>query len=94
MKPACDPSRRRRLDPAFRRYVSAGGAILGMSSLIGGFYTGFSFVSADAALDSPLFEKFWLNIFIAISCGTAGLIIGALIGGGIYKLRNRGKKAG
>jgi len=94
MKTACDPARRRRLDPALRRHVMAGGALLGLISLIGGFYLGFGLVTNDAALASPMFEKFWLNIFIAISCGTAGMIVGAFIGGVAYRMRNRGKSVG
>jgi hypothetical protein len=39
---------------------------------------------------SPLMEKVFLSTFIAISCGAAGMIIGAFIGSTIYRFREMG----
>jgi len=92
MQRACDIGKKNKLDPALRKYVMYGAAPAGLASLIGGFYLGFGFVSHEAAMASPLMEKVFLSTFIAISCGAAGMIIGAFIGSTIYRFREMGKK--
>ena len=89
MKRACDIGKQRKIDPALRRYTLVSGAAFGLAGLVGGFFAGFSFVTHEAAAASPLMEKFFLNLFISISGGAAGLIIGAFIGSVAYRIREK-----
>ena len=85
MQRACDIGKKNKLDPKLRRWVLSFAAVFGVCGLIGGFYLGFGFVTGEAAANSPMFEKLFLNTFIAISCAAAGMIFGALIGSTIYR---------
>jgi len=92
MQRACDIGKRNKLDPMLRKYTLVCAASLGLVGLIAGFYIGFAFISNDAALNAPIFEKFFLNTFFAISSGAAGMIIGAFIGSTIYRFKERAVK--
>jgi hypothetical protein len=89
MQRACDIGKKNKLDPALRRYVLWTGAVCSVISLVAGFYAGFAFISNDAALGAPLSDKIFLNIFIAISCGAAGLIFGAFVGSTVYRIKEK-----
>lgn len=89
---ACDIGKRRKMDPALRRWVLSFAAVFGLAGLIGGFYLGFGFVTGEAALAAPLFEKLFLNTFISISCAAAGMIAGAFVGSTIYRLIERSRR--
>lgn len=89
MQKACDIGKKNKLDPVLRKYVLGTGAVCGLASLIAGFYWGFAFISNDAALGAPLSDKIFLNIFIAVSCGAAGLIVGAFIGSTVYRFKEK-----
>lgn len=92
MQRACDIGKKNQMDPTLRKYVMYGAAPVGFASLIAGFYLGFAFVSNEAAIDAPLMEKVFLSTFISISCGAAGMIIGAFIGSTIYRFKEYGNK--
>ena len=87
MPRACDIGKKNKLDPALRRWTLGFGAGFALVGLVAGFYLGFGFVTHEAAQGSPLFEKMFLNTFIAISCAAAGLILGALVGSTIYRFK-------
>ncbi|MHB8174109.1 MAG: hypothetical protein ACYDFU_06590 [Nitrospirota bacterium] len=89
MQRACDIGKRNKLDPSLRRWVLSFASLFGFAGLIGGFYLGFGFVTNEAAINSPLMEKFFLNTFIAISCAAAGMIFGAFAGSTIYRIIER-----
>ncbi len=89
MKRACDIGKQNKLDPVLRRYILSFAASFGISCLIGGFYLGFDIISHEPAMASPFMENALLNIFIAISCGAAGMIIGAFVGSTLYRIKER-----
>ena len=91
MQRACDIGKKNNLDPVLRKYILSFAIVFGLVSLVAGFFLGFKVISHEAAMASPLMEKFFLNTFIAISCGAAGMIIGAFVGSTIYRVKTRGK---
>jgi len=92
MQKACDIGKKGKFDPLLRKYLLISGGTLGLVSMIGGFYVGFGVVSNEAVVGSPLLEKIFLTTFIAVSCGAAGLIIGAAIGSTVYRFKERASK--
>ncbi|MGA2193090.1 MAG: hypothetical protein ABSG42_06915 [Nitrospirota bacterium] len=91
---ACDIGKSRKLDLVLRRYTLISASVCGLLSLVAGFYLGFGMVTGEPAANSPLFEKLFLNTFISISCGAAGMILGALIGSVIYRFKEKSRKTG
>lgn len=91
MQRACDIGKKNKLDPELRKYVLSFAIVFGLVSLIAGFYLGFGIISHESVMASPIMEKFFLNTFIAISCGAAGMIIGAFVGSTIYRVKTKGK---
>ena len=89
MKRACEIGKKNKLDPILRRYILSFAAAFGISCLVGGFYLGFDVISHESAMASPFLESALLNIFIAISCGSAGMIFGAFVGSTLYRIKER-----
>ncbi len=89
MRRACEIGKKNKLDPILRRYILSFAAAFGVSCLIGGFYLGFDIISHEPAMAAPFMENALLNIFIAISCGAAGMIFGAFVGSTLYRIKER-----
>ncbi len=93
MQRACDIGKKRKLDPALRRYVLSFAVVFMLVGLVAGYYAGLSFVVNENTIDAPMSQKLAMNIFIAVSGAAAGLIFGAFVGSTIYRFIERKPKS-
>ena len=93
MQRACDIGKKRKLDPVLRRYVLSFAVVFTLVGLVAGYYAGLSFVVNENTVGAPTSQKLFLNIFIAVSGGAAGLIFGAFVGSTIYRIKERKQKS-